>query len=311
MEFSLFISEHNTTYANAPSCNSECLNSMVTMAGHFPEKNMEAPYSTYNQTQGCCCIVQTVLPSLCPLSCIPLYICLSDSVYDPRPSIDGMCVHEKAGYAWTPASSPNHYVFKIRYNYLHHYGLGILNDFGGVYVSADNACWQSPSTDPQRPSCNMATLVQQNVIHDAECFNYGGDGIYTDANAEGVDVASNLVYDVNAAGLSFHCGVNLTATNNYIISADYAGNRGVLSACNMGGFTRPLPIHVTFLHNIFYLIDSKSHYITPHTRLANSSFNYNLYFDASHAIIFPNGTNFKQWQAAGQVSLSLKVICQC
>eukprot|EP00117_Sycon_ciliatum_P013069 scpid40829/ scgid13886/ len=208
------------------------------------------------------------------------------------------------GYPWVAHGSPGHYVFTAQHNHVHDYGLGILNDFGGVYVSAQVSCWQLPPSET-RPSCNMATRVEQNIMHGAECYQYGADGFYSDEDAAGVDVVSNLIYDVASAGIYFHCGVNLTSVNNFVINADMNGHRGALSGCNMGGFSKPVTIDFQFEHNILYVLGKNSHLVSEYTKMENSTFDDNIYFSPDVTLQFPNKTTFAQWQANGKDKSSI------
>ena len=53
-------------------------------------------------------------------------------------------------------SNPDTYVVKIRYNRVHGYGLGMLNDFGGIY------------TAPGSYGCTGNKLVDVQT----KCYNY-------------------------------------------------------------------------------------------------------------------------------------------
>jgi hypothetical protein len=184
-------------------------------------------------------------------------------------------------------------VFRIQSNYIHNYGMKILSDFGGIYVSAGVHCWQPPK------SCYMSTLIYQNIIHDAECYNYGADGLYTDEAAGGVTVMSNLVYNVDATGIYFHCGVQNSASNNYLITTDRLGMRGAVSGCNMGGYDIQVPQKFSFMKNIILLTTGN---LFGNDEYLNTTFDLNLYYNTSMPLIFPNHTTFHQWQTSGQVS---------
>ena len=73
------------------------------------------------------------------------------------------------------SNTPSH-IFEVGHNKIHDYGLGILSDFGGIYLSSeDNLCFQkSPET------CWLPALVHDNDILKCEHFNYGCEGIYMD-----------------------------------------------------------------------------------------------------------------------------------
>lgn len=199
---------------------------------------------------------------------------------------------------WQPGFHPSEKdpIFRIQYSHIHNHGMKILNDFGGVYVSAGVQCWQPPVSE----SCYMSTLVHQNIIHNGQCFNYGADGIYTDEAAGGVTITSNLVYKVDAVGIYFHCGTQNSASNNFLISTDRLGKRGALSGCNMGGFTIQVPQNFSFSKNIVLLTSGN---LIGSNEYVNTTFDFNLYYNTSVPLIFPNHTTFQQWQASGQVSI--------
>ena len=57
-------------------------------------------------------------------------------------------------------------IFDVGWNHVHDYGLGILSDFGGVYLSsADNLCFRSTP-----PLCHLPARVHHNLIHN--CSRY-------------------------------------------------------------------------------------------------------------------------------------------
>ena len=197
--------------------------------------------------------------------------------------------------------------------------MGILSDFGGVYVAALGACWeptlgknvvqqlgeneQLQFSTGERISCNLAALVRHNVLHDAECYNYGGDGFYNDEAAAGVDVIDNLIYDVDASGIYFHCGVNLTANNNFVAFSDRLGIRAALSSCNLGGFPIHVPVEFAFTHNIVYVSGNRSHLTSKSDFVDNSTFDNNVYFGANGPLEFFGGVSFQQWQEKGKVRI--------
>ncbi|XP_065832900.1 uncharacterized protein [Oscarella lobularis] len=201
---------------------------------------------------------------------------------------------------WQPGFGPDRQpdknpVFIIRYNHVHDHGMGILSDYGGIYVSAGVDCWQPPI----KASCNMATLIHQNIIHEAHCFNYGGDGIYTDEAAGGVIVQYNLVFDVDATGVYFHCGMGNEASNNFLVGTDRLGHRGALGGCNMGGFSIQVPQRFSFVRNIVDVTSSAGHAMVG-TDYTNTTFDYNLYHNTSNPLNFANEKSFEQWQASGK-----------
>jgi hypothetical protein len=56
-------------------------------------------------------------------------------------------------------------------------GMGILSDFGGIYVSSgSNVCEFHKPED----TCSNPTEIFSNLIHDGVYYNYGAEGVYMD-----------------------------------------------------------------------------------------------------------------------------------
>eukprot|EP01065_Artemidia_motanka_P007700 TRINITY_DN13844_c0_g1_i1.p1 TRINITY_DN13844_c0_g1~~TRINITY_DN13844_c0_g1_i1.p1 ORF type:complete len:660 (+),score=153.24 TRINITY_DN13844_c0_g1_i1:39-2018(+) len=207
----------------------------------------------------------------------------------------GILIGWQAGFM-PDATAPD--VFDVSYNLVHTFGMGILSDFGGIYLSSnDNVCWQAG-----HKGCSVRAVVSQNVIHTGRHYNYGSQGIYMDEQASGVWMAKNTIYDIGDSGIYFHCGTNNTATNNVIASVGRQDKGGVVKSCNKGGNpTWPDVIHgFNFTHNILYmdngdLVASDSDYRDTH-------FESNLYYsttskDCCH---WPEGKSWKDWRAMGE-----------
>jgi hypothetical protein len=62
----------------------------------------------------------------------------------------------------------------VRYNHVHHFGLGLLSDFGGLYISSDDNVCFNVST------CYLPTLFDNNIVSQGRHYNYGSQGFYTD-----------------------------------------------------------------------------------------------------------------------------------
>lgn len=74
----------------------------------------------------------------------------------------------------TPPSSIISPVFSIQFNRVHDYGLGVLSDFGGIYLSSnDNLCFE-------KATCYLPSLVYNNIVSAGRHYNYGSEGIYMD-----------------------------------------------------------------------------------------------------------------------------------
>ncbi|UFU02790.1 right-handed parallel beta-helix repeat-containing protein [Ruania suaedae] len=78
----------------------------------------------------------------------------------------------------------------IEGNHLHHLGQGELNDMGGIYLLG----------------IAPGTVIRHNHIHDVQCRNYGGWGIYLDEASSHVVVEGNTVHDTSSQCMHLHYG---------------------------------------------------------------------------------------------------------
>eukprot|EP01048_Picozoa_sp_COSAG05_P008722 COSAG05_NODE_679_length_7979_cov_22.454442_10_plen_646_part_00 len=128
-------------------------------------------------------------------------------------------------------------IFDIGFNHIHNYGMGILSDFGGIYLSSsDNLCFQK-----QPALCHLPTHVHQNWVHKCSRYNYGCQGVYMDEQVSGVLIENNLLQDLDDQGVYFHCGSDNVAANNIITSA------GLGSSIPSGGRVSLPPLEINLL----------------------------------------------------------------
>jgi parallel beta-helix repeat protein len=99
----------------------------------------------------------------------------------------------------------------IEFNEVHHIGLGMLSDMGGIYTI-------------DRPAVPRGILIRNNVVHDVESRGYGGWGIYFDDGTTGVTAENNIVYRCKSAGFHMHYGndhnlrENVVRNNIFVLS---------------------------------------------------------------------------------------------
>jgi hypothetical protein len=92
----------------------------------------------------------------------------------------------------------------ISFNHIHHIGLNISSDLGGIYTVGEN----------------LNTTVNNNHIHDIFCWMEGsGKGLYPDENTKGVTYQNNVVYEVGAYCLGVNYCRDITLRNNIFASA--------------------------------------------------------------------------------------------
>lgn len=93
------------------------------------------------------------------------------------------------GWMWDYEDSPSQGNLVVG-NHIHKLGQGLLNDMGGVYLLG----------------IAPGTAVRGNRIHDIECANYGGWGIYLDEGSSHVVIEGNVVHDVSSQAYHHHYG---------------------------------------------------------------------------------------------------------
>nr|XP_002119336.3 uncharacterized protein LOC100180729 [Ciona intestinalis] len=148
--------------------------------------------------------------------------------------------------------TPGQYVFYVTENNVHHYGNGILNDFGGIYLSSN---MQDCGIAQNMSICHIHALISNNTIHNSESYYYGAIGVYTDTAASSVSVTRNWIYKLADCAVNFHCGQNNIAVNNMIY---HISPKRVFGVCNpsVGDDGRMPRQTMTFQHNVIYITNT-------------------------------------------------------
>ena len=181
----------------------------------------------------------------------------------------GISVGWRWGYGYSPAHD-NH----IEFNHIHHLGWGVMSDMGGVYTLGP-----SPGT-----------TVNNNVVHDVYCYNYGGWGLYTDEGSSQIVMENNLVYNTQSRILPHTMAARMWCETTSSPSARRHNS----------AHGRPEKhLAVTFCHNIVYWNGRAPLFGGPWRNPPSAKLEENLYFNASGAAIDFAGLNFAAWQAAG------------
>lgn len=108
-----------------------------------------------------------------------------------------------AGWTWGYAPTVTRRNL-IAYNHVHHLGLGVLGDMGGIYTLGDS----------------RGTRIIGNVIHDVLSYDKTGGGscgIYTDEGSRGIYCASNVIWYTNTKGINQNYGRENVFADNVIV----------------------------------------------------------------------------------------------
>ncbi|HEY7096310.1 MAG TPA: choice-of-anchor D domain-containing protein [Terriglobales bacterium] len=108
----------------------------------------------------------------------------------------------KLGRVQTGSSTSYTHDNWITYNLIHDIGLGVTNDFGGVYsatsLSPNCPTQGQPQLTPVNTYCNhIVGNVIHDIVHDTSSTpgdGYNGIGIYNDQGTSANDVRNNLIY---------------------------------------------------------------------------------------------------------------------
>lgn len=98
---------------------------------------------------------------------------------------------------------------KVEFNHIHHLGLGLLSDMGGVYTLG----------------VQSGTTIRNNHIHDINALNYGAWCIYPDEGSSHLLIENNICHSTNREIFHQHYGRENLVRNNIFAFAD----RGIVS----------------------------------------------------------------------------------
>ena len=197
------------------------------------------------------------------------------------------------------------YVFHIEFNHLHGYGLGILYDFGAVYIGTHTIrCHESPEEEV-RKYCYTYTHVYNNHIHGGKSFLGGAAYMYSDSGSCRNTFEKNLL-NGDYGAIYHHCGLDNWSKNNYF---HRRLNDHIWGGCEKG--STGLQNYTNF-HNIYFLDNADNlTFGRRHDRFYNEAPNFhnNLYWSQQigdeNMPLFPDKLNWVEWTNAGNDSASL------
>ena len=120
---------------------------------------------------------------------------------------------------WLDVNNPTRedYSQHVEFNHIHDYGLDILSDFGGIYMSALGPC-DGVSWSKLQATCYTYYHIFNNLVHDVHAYHHGGNFIYSDTSSGKNVVENNLLIGAPDFGsyINHHCGLENLSKNNII-----------------------------------------------------------------------------------------------
>jgi parallel beta-helix repeat protein len=178
----------------------------------------------------------------------------------------------------------------IEFNHVYNIGRGLLSDMGGIYTLG----------------VQPGTVIRFNLIHDVDCYGYGGWGIYLDEGSSHILVENNIVYNTQSGGFHQHYGRENIIRNNI-----FALNRGGQVIFSKG--ENPPYTAFIFERNIV-LTDGKPIFVGGYAEeflKHNFRSNLNLFYDVSGKPLtfIENSTgrkyDIKEWRNLGYDTYSI------
>jgi hypothetical protein len=167
----------------------------------------------------------------------------------------------------------NAYGNVVEHNHIHHIGLGVMSDMGGIYT--EGICG--------------GTRIRYNVVHDIRTRLGDNNGIYHDSGAD-ILVEKNLVY--RCTPLHIHYTRNIRLENNILALGEWT------QITRAGVFETPL-LEYSFQRNIVYFSQGR---VVGSWNPANRNCVYerNLYWNVSGEPLLFGDKGWAEWQAAGK-----------
>ena len=201
------------------------------------------------------------------------------------------------------------FLHHIEFNHIHHFGQGILSDFGAVKTGISSVNCDGVSFATLQDKCHAYIHVYNNLLHDGKAYHSGANFLYSDVSASRNTFENNIMYGSGSMALVHHCGVDNVSKNNIVHRTRTAVEEHeypieiVWSGCEKEGGKYQ---NYSNYHNI-YLMDNTtalSFYRNHHKFDKESSHFYqNLFWAPSLADkevkMFPYDLDWYQWKDTG------------
>ncbi|MDO5566581.1 MAG: right-handed parallel beta-helix repeat-containing protein, partial [Planctomycetia bacterium] len=207
---------------------------------------------------------------------------------------DGLYTGIAVGWTWGYAR-PRAFDNLIAFNHIHHIGMGVTSDMGGIYLLG----------------YQPGSVVSNNVVHDVYAYEYGhgGGGLYADEGTSYAVFENNLVYRVHSSLVSQNYGYSRYWRNNiFAYSLSHHGSTPI----RRGGLREEDHLIFTFENNIVLWDHGQVFERLMYDNGGKFLLRNNLYWytgprqtPAEKRIQFFGGRTLAQWQKAGNDSGSI------
>jgi parallel beta-helix repeat protein len=166
----------------------------------------------------------------------------------------------------------------VEYNHIHLIGQGWLSDLAGVYTVG----------------VQPGTVIRNNLIHDVECSDYVGRGIYLDEGSSGIVVENNIVYHTSTGGFGMNFGKGNTIRNNVFAFGERSQIEPVANMAKAPGSSYLLERNIFLLKKGQNVLRGNWQPKPADELLIRG----NLYWNDGGEVLFGART-FSEWQAVG------------
>ena len=104
----------------------------------------------------------------------------------------------------------------IEYNYVHDYGAGITNDFGGIKTGVKGVNCDAVPEAEMEAACFSYIRVYNNLVRDGWPYLCCANFLYSDVSSSGNLFQNNILHGSGSVALVHHCGLDNESRNNIV-----------------------------------------------------------------------------------------------
>ena len=146
------------------------------------------------------------------------------------------------------------YVTNVEYNYVHDFGVGVTNDFGGIKTGNKHYCDTEDEAGLEQ-RCYSYIRLYNNLVRDGWPYMCCANFLYSDVSAGKNLFENNILTGSGSGALYHHCGLENESKNNLVHRVANTSN-GAEAVSNMWGACEANSGKFQSFsnhHNIYYL----------------------------------------------------------